>query len=693
MSSPPSLAKGASQQQISDHIDYLLAEMTLEEKVYMMSGHGFFAQYLAANKVWGSDPYQAGGGCDRLGVPAFCFTDGPRGVARGQSTCFPVTMARGATFDPDLERRVGEVMAIEARAQGCNLSGAVCINLLRHPAWGRAQETYGEDSHHLGEMGTALALGLQSHNVAATIKHFALNSIENTRFKVDVSIDERSLHEVYLPHFKRVIDAGVASVMSAYNQVNGEYCGQNRHLLTTILREQWGFEGFVHSDWIMGVYQVYGASAGLDVENPEPRVFGDNLANAVRAGQVEPQVIDLACARILKMLYRFATAHDPYESYHPDQVACSDHTALAREVACKSMVLLKNEQILPFDASRIRRLAVIGRLADVANLGDRGSSLVRPPYVITPLAGIQNLLGPDIEILRGDERDLKNVAAVCARADAVIIIAGLSPEHEGEYIPGDLTLDGGNPSSGKRAIGGDRADLNLPPDQEAMIHAAIAANGHCVVVVQAGSAILMNNWRDQARGILLSFYAGMEGGAALADILFGLISPSGKLPFSIPHSTDHLPHFDLTALQVTYDLWHGYTKLDRDGHAPAFAFGYGLTYAAVSFRALNVRRHGTDLKLSVTLRNEGTRTVDEVAQIYVGAPGKVAQRPVRALKAFQRVGLLPGQTRIVDFTLRLDDLRWWNPDHHRFEFEPGTYRIYAGSSSHPADLIMAEVNL
>ena len=208
-------AKGMTAAEQAALIDSILAEATLAEKVGMMSGRGFFAGYKADGGVWAARPYRAGGGIDRLGVPAFWFTDGPRGVARGNSTCFPCTMARGASFDTDLERRIGEAMSIEIRAQDCNLTGAVCVNLLRHPAWGRAQETYGEDTHHLGAMGAALGIGLQTHNVCATVKHFALNSMENARFKVDVRIDERTLHEIYLPHFRTILDAGVASVMSS----------------------------------------------------------------------------------------------------------------------------------------------------------------------------------------------------------------------------------------------------------------------------------------------------------------------------------------------------------------------------------------------------------------------------------------------------------------------------------------------
>jgi beta-glucosidase len=239
-------------------VEQVLTEATLAEKVGMMSGSGFFKAFAEDRKLWGARPYRAGGGLERLDVPALYFTDGPRGVARGQSTCFPCTMARGASFDVALERRVGEAMAVEIRAQGCNLSGAVCVNLLRHPGWGRAQETYGEDPVHLAEMGIALGTGLQTHNVIATVKHLAVNSIENSRFRLDVRVAERALHEVYLPHFREILDAGVMSVMSAYNKLNGEHCGQHRELLTDILRGEWGFTGFVHSDWVMGVYKPYG---------------------------------------------------------------------------------------------------------------------------------------------------------------------------------------------------------------------------------------------------------------------------------------------------------------------------------------------------------------------------------------------------------------------------------------------------
>jgi beta-glucosidase len=431
-------AKGATPAEIAIAVDAILTEATLAEKVGMMSGKGFFKTY-AATKLWGAEPYRAGSGIERLGVEPIWFTDGPRGVARGQSTCFPCTMARGATFDPDLEHRIGQIMGIEARAQGCTLSGAVCINLLRHPAWGRAQETYGEDPWHLGVMGAALGTGIQAHNVIATVKHFALNSMENARFTVDVRIDERTLHEVYLPHFKHTLDAGIASVMSAYNKVNGEYCGQDRVLLTDILRTQWGFDGFVHSDWVRGVYKVYGAPAGLDIENPEPLVWGDKLVAAVEAGSVEPRAIDTACRRILTTQFRFACAEDPLPDYATELVACAAHRAVALEAAEKSAVLLENDGALPFDRARVRRLAVLGRLAGLENTGDNGSSRVRAPYVVTALEGLRAYLGEDA-ILTGDEGDLDGAAGAAQAADAVVVVVGYTAEDEGEYIPGDISL-------------------------------------------------------------------------------------------------------------------------------------------------------------------------------------------------------------------------------------------------------------
>jgi beta-glucosidase len=682
--------KGMTDAEIAQTIEAIITEATLDEKVGMMSGKGFFADFKADGGRWGGRPYRAGGGIERLDVPAFYFTDGPRGVARGNSTCFPCSMARGATFDPDLEKRIGEIIGIEARAQGCTLSGAVCFNLLRHPAWGRAQETYGEDPHHLGEMGAALALGIQTHNVVATIKHFAVNSMENARFYVDVEIDERSLHEVYLPHFKRAIDAGCASVMSAYNKLNGAYCGQNRHLLTDILRGEWGFEGFVHSDWVMGVYETYGAVAGLDIENPEPRVFGRNLIDDVESGKIDPQVINQACRRILKIMYQFACAADPLPDYNISMVAQPAHVAVALEAAEKSAVLLKNNGILPLAIEKMTKLAVLGRLAALENTGDNGSSRVRPPYVITPLQGLQKYLGAD-KIITGDETDLDAAHSAALASDAILIIAGYTAEHEGEYIPGDIALGADVPEDQRdnaKAItfGGDRDSLNLPADQLELIARAQSTGKPVIVVLIAGSAVMVEDWHNNAAAILQTFYSGMEGGTALAKLLFGDISPSGKLPFSVARNAADYPYFDKNASRITYDGYHGYTLLERDKKLARYAFGHGLSYAQFAYDTLTAHVSEQSIEAQISITNNSKITADAITQFYVSFPGIATTRPQKLLKAFQRVTLKPNETRIISAHIAKNDLRWRNPETHDWELESGTYQIHAGSSSQGEDL-------
>jgi beta-glucosidase len=692
--------KGASPAEIEACVDAVLAEATLAEKVTMMSGQGFFEAFVQDNKVWGARPYRAGSGIERLGIEPLYFTDGPRGVARGQSTCFPCTMARGASFDPALEHRIGLAMAIEARAQGCTLSGAVCINLLRHPAWGRAQETYGEDSFHLGVMGAALGTGLQSHNVLATVKHFALNSMENARFKVDVTIDERTLHEIYLPHFKATLDAGVATVMSAYNQMNGEYCGQNRHLLTDILRGEWGFDGFVHSDWVMGVYKPYGAEAGLDVENPEPRVFGQALISAVETGQISPQVIDLACRRILSTQFRFAAMEDPLPAYPIELVASPAHVQLALEAAEKSAVLLENNGVLPFARGHVRRLAVLGKLAALENTGDFGSSRVRPPFVVTPLAGLIAALGEDA-IVTGDEDDLAAATHAAAQADACVVVVGYTADEEGEFIPGDLTLGqedaaAARPDAPKRrrpSRGGDRSSLELPAAQVALIEAAAASGKPVVVVVVAGSAVLVEAWRGKAAAILQTFYAGMEGGTALARLLFGEVSPAGRLPFTVAREASAYPYFDRDASAITYGYWHGYAKLLEEQVEPRYAFGHGLSYATFTHRALRARRTATAVSLSVAVRNDGAMTADEVVQVYVRYPGGITPRPARALAAFQRVTVAPGETAMVTLSVALDNLRYRCLITHSWKMEPGDYTFCVAPTAAADATLSAVVSL
>ena len=370
----------------------LVALMTLDEKVHCLDGGVPFWVGIKDITTGGyhSRPFRAAK-VERLGIPGFHFSDGPRGLVVGEATAFPVSMARGATFDPELEVRVGDAVGKELRAIGADLYGGICVNLLRHPAWGRAQETYGEDPHHVGEMGASLTRGAQRH-VMATLKHFALNSMENARFGVDVTVDERALHEVYLPHFKRIIDEGVACVMTAYNSVNGQWCSQSEELLDDILRREWGFAGFVISDWIFGVRDgVKSLHAGLDVEMPYRMIRNAPIVAALAEGLITEELVASAVTRTLTTMLKFNIGNLPVRDR--SVVLCKEHLMLSQEVAEKSMVLLKNETVggatlLPLDLKPGSKIAMFGRLAATRNIGDGGSSDVMAPNVVTPLVGI-----------------------------------------------------------------------------------------------------------------------------------------------------------------------------------------------------------------------------------------------------------------------------------------------------------------
>ena len=583
----------------------LAAELTFEEKLGLKDGDLPFWKGLArmgAPQGY-SREFWVAGAVKRLGLPGIRFVDGPRGVIMDGATTFPVSMARGATFDPDLENRVGDVIGREIRALGGNFFGGVCINLLRHPAWGRAQESYGEDSFHLGMMGAALATGVQNH-VLACVKHFALNSMENARTEVDVTADARTLHEVYLAHFKRVVDAGVASLMTSYNSVNGEWAGQNRGLITDILKDMWGFTGFTVTDFIVGMRDARTAAlAGQDVEMPFGTIYRMGLKALVESGAVPESAIDDSALRMLRQLVRFGQGRNAAD-YTRNVVGSAAHRAIAREAAEKSIVLLKNEGgLLPLQAKG--SLAVIGRLAAVPNTGDGGSSMTHPEHVVTPLEGLTAALGKDA-VSHDDGSDVKRAAAAAGKADATLVVVGFTHADEGEFIPpnqlqpyaylfpppADATekvqsdnLTKGMGNSGF-STGGDRARLTLRPEDEALIAAVAAANPRTIVAVMAGSAVIMEAWRAKVPAILMLWYPGQEGGHALADILLGKVNPSGRLPCTFPASADQLPFFDRDAHAITYDLWHGYRKLLRDGNKPAYAFGFGLSYTTLHPRQL-----------------------------------------------------------------------------------------------------------
>ncbi|MEE2828274.1 MAG: glycoside hydrolase family 3 C-terminal domain-containing protein [Myxococcota bacterium] len=670
----------------------LLSEMSFWEKLDQLSGdiplRRFCLRFAVGLLTRFGIPHIYSGRNTRLGIPPLAFSDGPRGVNVGSGrTDFPVTMARGASWDPSLEHRVGEAMGRELRAIGANYSGAVCVNLLRHPGWGRAQETYGEDSHHLGVMGTALTRGIQAHNVMACVKHFALNSIECSRFYVDVSVDERRLREVYLPHFKRIIqEGGAASVMSAYNRFRGEYCGHSRLLLTEILRDEWGFTGFVTSDWIHGVRDgVAGLTAGMDVEMPACRRYGRPLAKAISRGRLSQEVVDRSVQRVLATRMRFALAPDS-QDYPSSLLAGPEHAALAREVAEQSAVLLKNEGVLPFDPAATKRLAVIGRMATLVNTGDRGSSQVRAPYVVTPAEGLSSYLGErDGEVLLHDGRDRASAAELAASADAAVIVVGYTADDEGEYFVLNPNRRGKAWRPSFFGGEGDRTDLGLRPEDRELLAAVGSVNPRTVVVLVVGSAVSVAGWGERVPAILLPFYSGMEGGNALARLLFGEVSPSGKLPFTLPADPADLPPFDPFAETADYADDHGYLRFDKGKLPVAYPFGHGLSYSRFSWSDLVVETPEIgpedELRLSVTLRNDGPCAAAEVLQLYLGFPESAVERPVQLLRGFEKVYLAPGESRRLDFAVQSSELACYDPEARRWWVERMRYSLFVGNSS------------
>ena len=564
----------------------LVAELTFEEKLGLKDGDLPFWKGLArmgAPQGY-SREFWVAGAVPRLGLPGIRFVDGPRGVVMDGATTFPVSMARGATFDTELEARVGDVIGREIRALGGNFFGGVCINLLRHPAWGRAQESYGEDSCHLGMMGAALATGVQNH-VLACIKHYALNSMENARTEVDVTVDARALHEVYLAHFKRVVDAGVASVMTSYNSVNGEWAGQNHGPHRR------------HPQGHVGLYRLHrhrlhrrhAQRQDGSARRPGRR---DAVRHDLRGGAEERWSTVAKFRRARLTIPRCACCVSSCASVRAARPPTMRRaSSAAPRTALSPAKLLKRASFCSRTKAACCRLPAAAHLPSSvrwppsSNTGDGGSSMTHPDHVVTPLEGLRTAL-PNA-VTHDDGSDLKRAASVAGEADIALVVVGFTHADEGEFIPpnqlqpyaylfpppADATekvqadnLTKGMGDSGF-STGGDRLGLALRPEDEALIAAVAAANPRTVVAVMAGSAVIMEAWRHTVPAILMLWYPGQEGGHALADILLGKVNPSGRLPCTFPASADQLPFFDRDATAITYDLWHGYRKLLRDGNA------------------------------------------------------------------------------------------------------------------------------
>ncbi len=655
------------------------------------------------------------------GVRGFLFRDGPRGVnmlaqlpagKNGYSTTFPVPMARGAAFDMELEYRIGLAAGDETVASGNTMLLAPTVNILRHPAWGRAQETYGEDPYLLGRLGSALVTGIQKY-VPACAKHYAGNNLENGRSSANAQMDEQTLREIYARHFEMIVkDGGVACIMAAYNLVNGKKATQNKHLLTEILRNDFGFKGFVLSDWwamppgtassssdALQANAAEAVLAGMDLELPWSFNY-QQLEAVTGAGKpLAESALTQSATRIVEQKVRFNVAKvgatiglkaaTTTLSAQGSIENNADHIALAHEAALKSMTLLKNDKgTLPINRGAVHTVAVIG--ADVTyhvvntdqatgtihfatdpRLGDLGSSRVLsdPAKSTGPFAGIKAAAGANINVVSGSDPNLAN------NADFVVVVAGLTPEDEGEEYTGagdrnNFALDGKNGSGAQNALIAQVASKNKP----------------MVVVLESGSVIDMP-WLGQVPAVVMAWYPGMDGGRALGELLFGDASFSGKLPISWPNKWTDEPTFNGgTTTQMDYYL--GYRYFDKNKVTPLFPFGHGLSYTTFLYRYLQVPCSDVTKKGVVNIQADVTNTGkvkgDEVSFLFVSYPNTTARRPVKELKGFHRVSLDPGQTKRITFPVRVSDLKYWDGATNAWQVESGPVAIMVGPSS--ADL-------
>ena len=661
---------------VEERVEDLLRRMTLGEKLNLMAAPKTVLSVMLGMKSLFETSKNI-----RLEIPPFrVYTiSGSRG-ATSQATAFPVAMARGASWDRDLEHRVHSAIALEAAGFGMNIFLSPVLNIVRHPGMGRAQETYGEDTYHMGEMGISAVTGIQNQ-LLAQVKHYALNSIEEDRYNIDVKVDERTLREIYLPHYRKAVQkAKVASVMTSYNKVNGVYASENRHLLRDILKGEWGFDGFVMSDWMDGVVStVEAANNGLDVEMPIAKHFRKGkLKKAISKGHISEATIDDSVRRILRR--KFEWGHFDGTKEVPDSVIKSpEHRALALEAAREGMTLLKNAgDALPLDRSAIRNLVVLGPSVDDIRLGDLGSSRVQDAGedAVSPLQGIIGAAGtvnvdyyPDMSTTKARE--------ATSAADAVVVVAALGPYDEGEWIRQFKYVFPGR--------GGDRRNLALHAADVALIKRAAASNRRVIVVIEGGSAVTVADWERDVAAVLMAWYPGVKGGVAIGETLFGDNNPSGKTPVSWPVSEGQLYEFGSLKPSVVYGFYQGYRYYDKMGLDPQYPFGHGLSYTSFDYSNLSLSVDTYDgepaLIASFDVTNSGPVSGKEVAQLYVGYTDSAVERAVRDLKGFAKIALSPGETKRVTLVVPKEELLFWDTRAGQWVFEDITYLIEIGSSS------------
>ena len=541
---------------------------------------------------------------------------------------------------------------------------------MRNPRWGRAQETYGEDPFLLGKMGVALTKAVQDNGVIACPKHFACNSIENIRFSVDVHADEKTLQEVYFPHFKKCIDAGAMSIMGAYNLLRGEHCCESKYLFTDVLRDQWHFEGFAITDFLFALRNGERAvKAGMDVEMPM-KILYTMLPIYLRNGKISQDDIDKAVRNVLAGLIKI-TPKIKHQS--KDVIACKSHAMLAKKVACEGTVLLKNNGILPL--SDVKKIAVVGRYANKINVGDHGSSSVASPYTVTPYKGLCNAFGKENVVLC-ESLDISSKLDEIKSCSCVLICVGSDYKQEGENLANFSSKD----DTAEKAHGGDRYSLRIPSNEVELIHRICADCENTIVDIVGGSAYVIEEWKDEASAILHSFYSGMEGGNALADMLTGRAVPSGHLPFTIAKDENDYPKFLFPGEKtrvIDYGYYHGYTLLDKEGKEAAFPFGFGLSYTEFEYSDIHAENKDDSIEVSLKIKNIGSFDGKTVVQVYAGADG---DHPVKLLKGFKKVNVPAGKEIEETVTVYKDDLKFYDEKAGEWYLE-NEYTFYVGQDS------------
>ena len=659
------------------NVDQLLTELTLEEKASLSLGSDF----------WHTAPVE------RLGIPAIMVSDGPHGLraqldeadhvglaGSAPATCFPTASAFGSSWNPDLFREVGQALATEARAMGVAVILGPGINMKRSPLCGRNFEYVSEDPWLAGELAIAMVQGIQSLGIGTSVKHFAANNQEDDRLRVSAEVDERTLREIYLPAFERTVKITQPwTIMCAYNKLNGIYCSEHHWLLTEILRDEWGFEGLVMSDWGAVADRVAALAGGLDLEMPpNHEASPPAVVAAVREGRLDESVLDDSVRRVLRLVNQAKPAIDEGGVFDPDE-----HHRLAHRAALESAVLLKNEgDALPLRPAAGSRVALIGEFARTPRYQGAGSSQVNPTRVDVLTDELAARLGPEVEIAfaggfgvdnTDDDDTLRDEAVEAARgADHVVVCLGLPGSAESE--------------------GFDRTHMDLPANQIALMEALAEVSDRLIVILANGSAVTMSTWEHQAAAILECWLSGQASAGAAADLITGAANPSGKLAESLPlRLADNSSYFNFPGengvVRYGEGLFIGYRGYDKADQQVSYPFGFGLSYTTFAVGDLQVSPSGSvaggdlEVEVSVSVRNSGEVAGAEVVQVYVGDLESSVTRPVRELKAFRKVWLEPGESTTVTLTLDTRSFAFWSVVRGDWVVEAGEFEIAVGTSS------------